>query len=206
LTGVGLFALVATFGSFYAQHPGMKVLAAVAWLLVVFVLYFFRAPERAIPADEKAIVSPADGRVIEVREVTEQEFLQGTAIQVSIFLSLFDVHVNRIPMSGRVTYYRYEPGRFHVASKPRASVENEHTAIGIESPSARLLFKQVAGILARRIVCSVREGQEVRRGQRFGMIKFGSRVDVFLPPSVTLGVRVGQKVKGGETIIGALPS
>lgn len=178
--------------------------AAVAWLLVVFTVYFFRDPEREVPQGEGIVVAPADGKIIEISETFEREFLQSTAHKVSIFLSIFDVHVNRIPVDGQVAYFRYRRGAFHAAFRPSASIENEQAVIGIETKHGKVLFKQIAGIIARRIVCNVREGYRVKRGERFGMIKFGSRVDLFLPRDAQLQVQLHQKVKAGTTIIGVM--
>ncbi len=178
--------------------------AAVAWLLVVFTVYFFRDPEREVPQAEGIVVAPADGKIIEISETFEREFLQSTAHKVSIFLSIFDVHVNRIPVDGQVAYFRYRRGAFHAAFRPSASIENEQAVIGIETKHGKVLFKQIAGIIARRIVCNVREGYRVKRGERFGMIKFGSRVDLFLPRDAQLQVQLHQKVKAGTTIIGVM--
>ena len=183
----------------------------IAWLTVVMgalalqTFWFFRDPDRIIPPGEGLIVSPADGRIVEVSEVKEERFLKGRAIKVSIFLNLFDVHVNRIPCSGRIRGMHYQPGKFLAANKDLASTENEQNAILLETPSgAKLVFVQVAGLVARRIVCWVKEGDAVERGFRFGMIRFGSRTDLFLPPGTEIKVRLGQKVKGGSSIIGVL--
>jgi phosphatidylserine decarboxylase len=178
--------------------------AGIAWVLVGFTVYFFRDPEREIPEGEGVVVAPADGKIIEISETFEREFLKSSAYKVSIFLSVFDVHVNRIPVSGRISYFRYRRGAFHAAFRETASFENEQSVIGIETEGGKVLVKQIAGIIARRIVCNVREGYEVRRGERFGMIKFGSRVDLFLPKDTRLQVELHQKVKAGTTIIGVM--
>ncbi|MBI3995054.1 MAG: phosphatidylserine decarboxylase family protein [Nitrospirae bacterium] len=181
-----------------------------AWLTVAVAalalqtFWFFRDPDRIIPADEGLIVSPADGKIIEITEAKEERFLKDRAIKVSIFLNLFDVHVNRIPCSGRIRGIHYQPGKFLAANKDLASTENEQNAIFLETPSgAQLVFVQVAGLVARRILCWVKEGDAVERGFRFGMIRFGSRTDLFLPLGTKLKVKPGQKVKGGSSIIGA---
>ncbi|MEK6683259.1 MAG: phosphatidylserine decarboxylase family protein [Nitrospirota bacterium] len=182
----------------------------IIWLTVVMgalalqTFWFFRDPDRIVPAGEGLIVSPADGRIIELSEVKEERFLKDRAIKVSIFLNLFDVHVNRIPCTGRIRGMHYQPGTFLPANKDLASTENEQNAILLETPSgAKLVFVQVAGLVARRIVCWVKEGDAVERGVRFGMIRFGSRTDLFLPLGTEIKVRLGQKVKGGSSIIGA---
>jgi phosphatidylserine decarboxylase len=183
----------------------------IAWLTVIMAalavqtFWFFRDPHRVIPAGDGLIVSPADGRIVEVSEAKEERFLKDRAIKVSIFLNLFDVHVNRIPCSGRIVGMRYQRGRFLAANKDLASTENEQNAILLETPSgAKLVFVQVAGLVARRIVWWVKEGDAVERGARFGMIRFGSRTDLFLPLGTDVQVRLGQKVKGGSSIIGVL--
>jgi len=182
-----------------------------AWLTVAVAalalqtFWFFRDPNRIVPAGEGLIVSPADGKIIEVSEAKEERFLKDRAIKVSIFLNLFDVHVNRIPCSGRIRGIVYQPGKFLAANKDLASTENEQNAILLETPSGvKIVFVQVAGLVARRIVCWTKEGDEVERGARFGMIRFGSRTDLFLPLGTEIKVQLGQKVKGGSSIIGVL--
>jgi phosphatidylserine decarboxylase len=200
-----LAALVFTLG--YRQLGGgaaLRMLSLVLWILVAFTVFFFRDPEREIPTGEGLVLAPADGTVIGIEEVDEPEFINGRARRVSIFLSVFNVHVNRAPYDGEVKYFRYQKGRFRVASQPAASTENEQTIIGLETPQGKILFKQIAGILARRIVCDIREGHQVRRGERFGMIKFGSRMEIFLPLTTTIKVRLREKVRAGESIIGEL--
>jgi len=177
-------------------------------LLAGLTLWFFRDPERALPPEagrEGAIVAPADGQIVQLCRRTEPEFIRGEAVQISIFLSVLDVHVNRIPVSGVVRLCRYIPGRFRAAFRPEASWQNEQMLIGIESSNGRVLFKQITGVLARRIVCTLHEGQAVRAGERFGMMKFGSRIDIFLPAErVHILVRERMRVRAGETIIGYL--
>ena len=183
----------------------------IIWLTVVMgalalqTFWFFRDPDRIVPAGEGLIVSPADGKIIEVSEAKEERFLKDRALKVSIFLNRFDVHVNRIPCSGRIRGMHYQPGKFLAANKDLASKENEQNAILLETPSgAKLVFVQVAGLVARRIICWVKEGDAVERGFRFGMIRFGSRTDLFLPLGTEIKVQLGQKVKGGSSIIGVL--
>ena len=202
LIGTVLFAAVMIWGALTTSHFFLDTVAVVSALLVVFVAYFFRDPERAVPADSRNVVSPADGKVVEIEESHEGEFMNADATRVAIFLNIFDVHVNRVPISGKVSLFRYQKGSFVSAFKAEASEVNEQTIIGIENGERRLLFKQIAGLIARRIVCTVREGNNVQLGERCGIIKFGSRVDIFLPKSVKLQVKLGQKVKGGESIIG----
>lgn len=184
-------------------------ISAWAWffsLLTVFVISFFRDPERTIPAGDKAILSPADGKIIRLESCTEERFLKGPAIKVSIFMSVFNVHVNRIPLSGRIAEVAYRPGKFVSANLDKASAANEQNALLLEAAGGtKLLFVQIAGLIARRIVCWVRKGDPVERGRRFGLIRFGSRMDVYLPPNVQIQARLGQKAYGGQTILGYLP-
>lgn len=174
--------------------------AGILLFLAAFVAFFFRDPDREESADEKTIVSPADGLVVVVKPVDPQNAQAGTLI--SIFLSIFDVHVNRSPMAGTITSYEYKPGKFLVATKERASVENEQTIVTVENRYAKVVFKQIAGLIARRIVFWKQTGDSIKRGQRIGYIKFGSRMDVILPPEITVLVKKGQRAKGGVTILG----
>jgi phosphatidylserine decarboxylase len=185
--------------------------AASAWalffsLLTVFVVSFFRDPERPVPGGENAILAPADGKIIRVEPCREDALLMGPALKVSIFMSVFNVHVNRIPLSGKILEVAYRPGKFVSANLDKASAANEQNAILLETPGGRrILFVQIAGLIARRIVCRVRKGDPVERGRRFGMIRFGSRVDVYLPPDAQIQARLGQKTRGGQTVLGYLP-
>jgi len=199
-----LFSGIVVTGAVVTPFWHLTVIAVVSVLLTLLVLYFFRDPERNIPSEANLVLSPADGRVVEICEEVENDYLREKVQRVSIFLSVFDVHVNRIPVSGKVGFFRYKKGSFVQAYKSEASDVNEQTVIGIESGGVKILFKQIAGIIARRIVCHVREGNEVTAGERFGMIKFGSRVDIFLPMNVEVKVVLKQKVKAGESIIGVI--
>ena len=184
----------------------LPIPAGFCTFLTLFVIYFFRDPERGVPPGEKAILSPADGKVIQVQPCLEERFLQGPAIKVSVFMSLFNVHVNRNPLSGRIVDASYSPGKFLRADQDRASAANEQNAMLVETAGgARLLVVQIAGLIARRIVCWVKKGDFVVRGQRFGLIRFGSRLDIYLPQDIQLKVRVGQKALAGQTILGHLP-
>jgi len=175
-------------------------------LLLVFTLYFFRDPDRKSPAGENLVIAPADGKVIQVQPCLEERFLQGPAIKVSVFMSLFNVHVNRSPLSGRIVDSSYSSGKFLRADLDRASAANEQNALLVETAEGtRLLVVQIAGLIARRIVCWVKKGDSVVRGQRFGLIRFGSRLDIYLPRDTQLQVRVGQKALAGQTILGHLP-
>jgi phosphatidylserine decarboxylase len=167
-------------------------------------LLFFRDPQRLIPADPQLLLSPADGKVVQIIEIMEDNFFHCQVQRLSVFLSIFNVHVNRSPVSGKVEYFSYRKGSFRPAFKEHASIENEQTAIGIVDHSDRkIMFTQIAGIIARRIVCDLREGHHTQAGERMGMIRYGSRVDIYyLPEQLDLKVKIGDKVKGGESIIG----
>lgn len=185
--------------------------AAVAWALAIpFVLlaalfaFFFRDPERVSPAQGGLVLSPADGRVKVAGPATPDAAPPGAWQQISIFLSPMDVHVNRIPASGRVTRVGHTPGRFLPAYRDDAATANERTEIWIDHQGQTIVARQVVGILARRVVCRAQVGDDVRAGDRFGIMKFGSRMDVFLPPTATIMVEVGQMVRGGETVIAVL--
>jgi phosphatidylserine decarboxylase len=197
-----LFSIVIIIGAIVTHSNFLKILVLMSWLLIVFSIYFFRDPKRNIPNEDNLIVSPADGKVILIEEIQEQQFFRTSVQKISIFMSALDVHVNRIPTNGQVTYFNYQKGKFHPAYKKDASYENEQTTIVIENDKIKVLFKQIAGIFARRIVCQIREGRRVKQGERFGMIKFGSRVDILLPMEIKLNVKLKQKVRAGETIIG----
>ncbi|MHB1404104.1 MAG: phosphatidylserine decarboxylase family protein [Desulfitobacteriaceae bacterium] len=171
-------------------------------VLFLFVVYFFRNPERRIPADETVLVSPADGVVMDIERVLEDRFLEGESIRIRIFLSIFNVHINRVPMSGTVVYRDYRPGQMLPAFKSHASEVNEKNFVGIENSQLRILVTQVTGFVARRIVCWVKTGDQVERGERFGLIKFGSCTELFLPPHVEVAVKPGEKVVGGVTVMG----
>jgi len=177
---------------------------ALLGVALLFTLYFFRDPDRSVPSGEQWVLAPADGKVLLVREVHEPEFLKGEAIQVSIFMSPLNVHVNRFPISGTVRHFRHVPGEYLVAFDEKSSSRNERTLIGIERGETRVLFTQIAGFIARRIVAEVAEGDQAVAGERFGMIKFGSRVDVFLPKGVRVMVGPGDVTVAGETILADL--
>ena len=170
-------------------------------LITLFVLNFFRDPARTPPVGAGILVSPADGKVVAITETFEQEYLHDRAMQVSVFMSPLDVHVNRIPIDGTIGYFRYIKGEYLVAFDDKSSERNERTHIGVENEGYKVLFKQIAGAVARRIVADVTPGQQVRLGEKFGMIKFGSRVDILMPKSSEILVRLNDRVTAGETII-----
>jgi phosphatidylserine decarboxylase len=183
---------------------GFQIAGLVFLLLTLFVAFFFRDPERMALADDRFILAPADGRVVAVEENIQKEpFLTTLATRVGIFMSPLDVHVNRVPVTGRVVAVQYQPGKFRPAFATSAAEVNEQNIVTLEDAQGRrLLLVQVAGMLARRIVCAVKDGDRVRRGDRYGMIIFGSRVDLYCPAEMKLKVQVGQRVKAGETVIG----
>lgn len=170
-------------------------------LLTVFTLNFFRDPERNTPSANDVVVSPADGRVIIIKEVEENHFIGGKATQISVFMSPLNVHVNRIPVAGEVAFIKYHKGEYIAAFEDKASEVNERSEIGINSPLGKVLFTQVAGFVARRIVYELEAGQKVAMGEKFGMIKFGSRVDVWVGEGFEVAVSVGDNVKSGETVL-----
>ena len=187
---------------FFAVRIGFYPLVFPALSLLFFVVWFFRDPEREIPAGDGAIVSPADGKVIIVEEVNEDRFLKTRALKISIFMNVFNVHVNRVPATGRIIDIFYNPGKFFNASFDKASLLNEQNALLIEADNGkRYVANQIAGLIARRIVCRVKPGDGLTRGGRFGLIRFGSRLDVFLPVDVNVKVKVGEKVHAGSSIL-----
>jgi phosphatidylserine decarboxylase len=195
-----VFALIAILGFFFK----LAVVGLLAVLLVAFMAFFFRDPERPVPQDERAVVSPADGKVVRVTKLDPTNPQSPT--RLSIFLSVFDVHVNRAPIAGRIKEAIYQPGKFKVAYRDEASQVNEQNAVTIEGRTTTLVFKQIAGILARRIVFSKRPGDWVHKGERVGLMKFGSRTDLILPPDVEVTVTVGDQVYGGSSIVGRIQS
>lgn len=188
--------------SFLIQNSFVKFF--IVSLLIVFLLfslYFFRDPDRVTPKKDNIIVSPADGKVLLVKNVTENKFINGESRQISIFMSPLNVHVNRIPIDGRVDYIKYYSGKYLAAFEDKASDENERAEFGISAKQDKILFTQVAGFIARRIIYKIKEGDSVKMGERFGMIKFGSRVDVIAPASWDTKVKPGDKVIAGVTIL-----
>ena len=173
-------------------------------MLTLFVLFFFRDPERTVPEGKGVVVSPADGKVIVIKDIYEPDYLKQEVKQISIFLSVFNVHVNRSPLGGTVEVVKYNPGKFHVASVDKASLANEQTAMVIASGKHKVLVKQIAGLIARRIVCYARPGDTVKTGERYGLIRFGSRVDHFFPEGRGTQVKLGDRVRGARDVIAVL--
>jgi phosphatidylserine decarboxylase len=197
LYGFGLFATAGL--AWYLIHS--RSLTGIIVVLALFFLWFFRDPNRTVPTGENIVVSPADGKVTECEWI---ETPQGSKLRVSIFLSVFDVHVNRTPIGGTVTGVEYRKGAFMNAMKPESVMFNEQTLVVVNDGRVEVAFKLIAGLLARRIVCNVHAGDVLQRGQRVGLIKFGSRVDVLLPGDAKLQVRKGGRVKGGSSVLAIL--
>lgn len=206
---VVLFCVLILNTVLYLYYPKDKLylgISVFSLLIFAFVVSFFRNPKRLIPLGENDIIASADGKVVVIEEVEETEYFNEKRLQVSIFMSPANVHVNRSPIDGIVKYFKYHPGRYLVAWHPKSSTDNERTSLVIENESYAVLVRQIAGKLARRIVYYIEEGDEIERGEEFGFIKFGSRIDLFLPLETKLNVVIGQKVRGGETIIGTFDS
>ncbi len=193
---------VATFVSIWAEWAYLAVGLS---LLTLFAVYFFRNPKREIPSSDSVVVSPADGRVLSVDKCPERRFLRQEATKISIFMSLFDVHINRAPIAGTLAEKQYNPGKFHLANTEKSSMENEQNAMVITGRDGlRVLFVQVAGWIARRIVCYPEKGDLLEKGQILGMIRFGSRLDVYLPEGIQTVVKPGDRVRGGESVLGTV--
>jgi len=184
---------------------GLWLAAFVLLLLALWVAYFFRDPERTGERGPSLVVSPADGKLIMITEVDEPTFVKGRAVRLSIFMNVFNVHVNRYPVDGVVRYIHYNKGKFFNAAAEKSSLENEQMSVGLETSRYRVLLRQIAGLIARRIVTYSKLGETVRQGDRMGIIRFGSRVDVFLPAGSTLRAKVGDITVAGVTILGELP-
>ena len=183
-----------------------QVLAPLLTVLALLTIWFFRDPERPIPAEPGVVVAPGDGRVLLVEDVEEPTYLGGPARKISIFLSIFDVHVQRAPVAGRVEHRVYRPGAFAMAWRDKASEDNEQASVGIATPHGKVLVRQIAGFVARRIVTYPVEGQDVALGERIGIIRFGSRVDLFLPPGWEVTCAPGDRAVGGLTVLARQPS
>jgi len=204
------FALMAAglaWGSTTLPYPRLlQVLAGTFLGLTLFSVWFFRNPEPALPDDPRAVVAPGQGRIIVVEEAEEPEWLGGPARKISIFLSVFDVHVQRAPVSGTVGHRAYRPGAYAVAWADKASTDNEQAELGLETDRGRVLVKQIAGLVARRIVTDPQEGDTVQKGGRIGLIRFGSRVDLFFPLDWEVTTEVGDRVTVGESILARMPA
>lgn len=198
-----LWIAVAVLFFVFCSNMTVNIIVAVISLgFAIFMLRFFRVPHRDSVRGENLVIAPGDGHVVDIREVEEDEFFHSKCIRISIFLSVFDVHVTWSPVSGKVTYYNYHPGRYLIAFHPKASEKNERTSIGVMTDDGHMLmFRQIAGILARRIVCYAREGERVEQTAQAGFIKFGSRIDLFLPLDTEVLVKKGDEVFGQETVL-----
>ena len=187
---------------FFISNPSLKILfIGVGAFVFFFTIYFFRDPDRTTPDIENGIISPADGKIVNISEVEETEYLKGRVMQVCIFMSPLNVHVNRFPVSGSIEFYRYVKGQYLMAFNDKSSDLNERTLIGINTGSYKVLFKQIAGFIARRIVCPIEVGDSAVVGERFGMIRFGSRLDVLMPLDAEIQVKMDQNVVAGETVL-----
>ncbi len=197
---IGAVALAAN-----RESAAFWIAAAVLVALAIWLVAFFRDPERSGERGERLVVSPADGKIVQIAEVEEPAFMRGWAIRVSIFMNVFNVHVNRYPVSGTVAYVNYNQGKFLNAAADKASLENEQMSVGIEAGGRRVLVRQIAGLIARRIVNYAKVGTPAEQGARMGMIRFGSRVDVFVPPGSRVRVKVGDFPVAGVTVLAELP-
>ncbi len=198
-----IFFLIAAVLVFFLLDKWISIIPV---FLLSFMIFFFRDPDRTTPAGEMDFISPADGRVILIQNVYEDRFLKADAIEISIFMSPLNVHVNRSPCDGVVKDVIYKPGKFFPAFKPEASLHNESISMLLETKKGLILIRQVAGSIARRAVCRVKSGETLKKGGRFGIIKFSSRVDIYLPKDTSVKIKLGEKVRAGETIIGEVIS
>ena len=201
ITTLVLGAINVPLQIYFSDNIASTIVLVISLLLYLAIVQFFRHPNRNIPTGENLIIAPADGKVVVIEEVVESEYYKDKRRQVSIFMSPINVHVNRYPVSGKVTYQKYHPGKYLVAWHPKSSTENERTTVVVESAKGSILFRQIAGALAKRIVCYAKEGAEAKMGAEYGFIKFGSRIDLFLPLDAEICVEMNQKTVGGETIV-----
>jgi phosphatidylserine decarboxylase len=204
--GIATILAIAAFALALARRSwSLWLLAVVITILALWVAYFFRDPERSGERGPNLVVAPADGKLIMITEVDEPAFIGGRATRLSIFMNVFNVHVNRYPVDGTVGYVHYNPGKFLNAAAEKSSLENEQSSVGIQSGQYRILVRQIAGLIARRIVTYSKSGQSVKQGDRMGLIRFGSRVDVFLPTDAKLRVQLGTLTTAGTTVLAELP-
>jgi phosphatidylserine decarboxylase len=203
-----IFVLNAAVQFYKPDATALKwIVYILSFALFAIIVQFFRNPHFDITQNDKVVLCPADGKVVVIEETTETEFLKDKRIQISVFMSPVNVHVNRHPISGVIKYFKYHPGKYLVAWHPKSSTENERTTVVTENKAGtQVLFRQIAGALARRIVWYVQEGDKVEQGDQFGFIKFGSRVDLFLPLGSKINVEIGEMVKGGQTVLAELPA
>ena len=206
MLGIGIIFIIG--GLFINRLWVSLILEILGILLIAFTLWFFRDPERKIPEsaknDNSIVLSPADGKIVEIVDEKENIFIKDKCIRISIFLSPLDVHVNRSPVTGKIEYFRYHPGEYLVAWHPKSSEKNEQTHIGVVNEYGKIFFKQIVGVLARRLVWDIKEGDSLKAGQRFGMMKFGSRMDISISPNSEINIKVADKVTAGITQIAKL--
>lgn len=203
---VVLFALNWAISYFLPQAIAIQNISiGISIVFYLLILQFFRSPVFTINQNEKHVIAPADGKVVVIEEADEPEYLKSRRKQISIFMSPVNVHVNRMPVGGTISYFKYHPGKYLVAWHPKSSTENERTTVATKMPNGtEVLFRQIAGALARRIKWYVQQGQSLKQGEEFGFIKFGSRVDIFLPLDAKINVKIGDVTKGGRTVIAEL--
>lgn len=203
---VVLFALNWAISYFLPQAIAIQNISiGISIVFYLLILQFFRSPVFTINQNEKHVIAPADGKVVVIEEADEPEYLKSRRKQISIFMSPVNVHVNRMPVGGTISYFKYHPGKYLVAWHPKSSTENERTTVATKMPNGtEVLFRQIAGALARRIKWYVQQGQTLKQGDEFGFIKFGSRVDIFLPLDAKINVKIGDVTKGGRTVIAEL--
>ncbi|MCI5220265.1 MAG: phosphatidylserine decarboxylase family protein [Candidatus Electrothrix sp. LOE2] len=199
------FILFCAFAALICAVLGYAAVALLGLAATCFITWFFRDPSRILPSDRKAVICPADGKVIAVKEMFDERFLQQEVVRISIFMNVFNVHVNRVPFAGTVERVLLKPGKFYSADKHQAALHNEHCAMIVSTESQqRYAAVQIAGFIARRIVCRAEPGDRIAGGQRYGLIRFGSRVDLYLPKGTEVTVRPGRKVRAGETVLGRM--
>ncbi len=198
----GLLEIVLMAASYFASSLFLWIVTGIIGVLFIFHFFFFRDPEREMPAGDALIISPADGMIIKIDEIDEPLYLKEKVQRVAIFMSVFNAHINRNPVDGTVEFLEHKNGQFLAAFADKALDVNERTEIGVNTKFGKMFFVQIAGLIARRIVCRLQPGENIKKGERFGMIKYSSRVDVFLPLSAKINVSLKDKVKAGETIIG----
>jgi len=181
-------------------------MAIIFGALTAFAFYFFRDPERKTPVGKDLIISPADGKIIKIEKVYDPDYRKEESMSISVFMNVFSVHVNRFPVSGKVEFIKYNPGKFMAAWNEKANTDNEHSVIGIDTGAHKVTFKQIAGLIARRIVYSCKIDDQAKKGDRFGLIKFGSRVDILVPLDTKINAKIGDWVTAGESVLGELPA
>jgi phosphatidylserine decarboxylase len=195
---------IAVLSGFGDAHIISKIVLSISLVFFILIVQFFRNPLRNTVINENHVIAPADGKVVVIEEVEEPEYFKDKRKQISIFMSPVNVHVNRNPIAGIIKYAKYHPGKYLVAWHPKSSTENERTTVVIAGSKAEVLFRQIAGALAKRIVYYVKEGDKVEQGSEMGFIKFGSRIDIYLPLDATINVKLDQKTRGGETVVATL--